>query len=132
MALEQQHLPLGRLQLLQQHVSLDEPDLPYRRRNHGRHGARRHRTPATPGEVRLGLYAQCQHRQELVYPPQYTLGFSLDVKNILNNQDIKTGGYEQTRLSKNTETTVTTYQAFDSKYFYMFGTTYYLNLYFRF
>ena len=63
---------------------------------------------------------------------KYTLGFSLDVKNILNNQDIKTGGYEQTRLSKNTETTVTTYQAFDSKYFYMFGTTYYLNLYFRF
>ena len=50
----------------------------------------------------------------------------------MNNQDIKTGGYEQTRLSKNTETTVTTYQAFDSKYFYMFGTTYYLNLYFRF
>ena len=45
---------------------------------------------------------------------------------------IKNGGYEQTRLSKNTETTVTTYQAFDSKYFYMFGTTYYLNLYFRF
>ena len=35
-------------------------------------------------------------------------------------------------ISKNTETTVTTYQAFDSKYFYMFGTTYYLNLYFRF
>ncbi len=63
---------------------------------------------------------------------KYTLGFSLEVKNILNNQDIRTGGYEQTRLSKNTETTVTTYQAFDSKYFYMFGTTYYLNLYFRF
>lgn len=63
---------------------------------------------------------------------KYTLGFSLEVKNILNNQDIKTGGYEQTRLSKNEETTVTTYQAFDSKYFYMFGTTYYLNVYFRF
>lgn len=62
----------------------------------------------------------------------YTLGFSLEVKNILNNQDIKTGGYEQTRLSKNTETTVTSYQPFDSKYFYMFGTTYYLNIYFRF
>ncbi len=63
---------------------------------------------------------------------KYTLGFSLEVKNILNDQDIKTGGYEQTRLSKNTETTVTSYQPFDSKYFYMFGTTYYLNLYFRF
>ena len=63
---------------------------------------------------------------------KYTLGFSLSVDNILNDQDIKTGGYEQTRLVKNDETTVTTYQPFDSKYFYMFGTTYYLNVYFRF
>ncbi len=63
---------------------------------------------------------------------KYTLGFSLSVDNLLNDQDIKTGGYEQTRLVKNEETTVTSYQPFDSKYFYMFGTTYYLNLYFRF
>ncbi|MBQ2393174.1 MAG: TonB-dependent receptor, partial [Alistipes sp.] len=63
---------------------------------------------------------------------KYTLGFSLSVDNLLNNQDIKTGGYEQTRLAKNEETTVTSYQPFDSKYFYMFGTTYYLNVYFRF
>lgn len=63
---------------------------------------------------------------------KYTLGFSLSVNNILNDQDIKTGGYEQTRLVKNTETAVTSYQPFDSKYFYMFGTTYYMNLYFRF
>jgi len=63
---------------------------------------------------------------------KYTLGFSLNVDNLLNNQDIKTGGYEQTRLVKNTETTVDSYQPFDSKYFYMFGTTYYLNVYFRF
>ena len=63
---------------------------------------------------------------------KYTLGFSLSVDNILNDQDIKTGGYEQTRLVKNEETTVTSYQPFDSKYFYMFGTTYYLNIYFRF
>ncbi|MBQ3082318.1 MAG: hypothetical protein IJC47_00060, partial [Alistipes sp.] len=63
---------------------------------------------------------------------KYTLGFSLSVDNLLNDQDIKTGGYEQTRLVKNEETTVTSYQPFDSKYFYMFGTTYYLNIYFRF
>ena len=63
---------------------------------------------------------------------KYTLGFSLEVKNLLNNQDIKTGGYEQTRLTETEETTVKSYQAFDSKYFYMFGTTYYLNIYFRF
>lgn len=62
----------------------------------------------------------------------YTLGFSLEAKNLLNDQDIKTGGYEQIRLLKNKETSNQIYQPFDSKYFYMFGTTYYLNLYFRF
>ena len=62
----------------------------------------------------------------------YMLGVNLQVKNILNNQSIKTGGYEQTRLSKQVDSSVTDYQPFDSKYFYMFGTTYYLNVYFRF
>ncbi len=62
----------------------------------------------------------------------YTLGFSLDVKNILNTQDIKTGGYEQIRLLKNKEESYQTYEPFDAKYFYMFGTTYYMNIYFRF
>lgn len=62
----------------------------------------------------------------------YTLGFSLSVDNLLNNQNIKTGGYEQIRLLKNKEASTLTYQPFDSKYFYMFGTNYYLNLYFRF
>ena len=56
----------------------------------------------------------------------YTLGFSLEVKNLLNNQDIKTGGYEQIRLLKNKDENYQTYQPFDSKYFYMFGTTYYM------
>ena len=63
---------------------------------------------------------------------KYTLGFNLSVDNILNNQDIKTGGYEQTRLAENEESAVKSYQPFDSKYYYMFGTTYYLNIYFRF
>ena len=76
----------------------------------------------------------------------YQLGFSLEVKNLLNNQNIKTGGYEQMRLNKITDKTIvmgpdntpttkdsmTTYGRFDSKYFYLFGTTYYLNIYFRF
>ena len=43
-----------------------------------------------------------------------------------------TGGYEQVRLLKNRDGNYQTYQPFDSKYFYMFGTTYYVNLYFRF
>ena len=64
---------------------------------------------------------------------KYTLGFSLQIDNILNDQNIKTGGYEQTRLQELTDDrAVKGYEAFDSKYFYMFGTTYYLNLYFRF
>ena len=62
----------------------------------------------------------------------YTLGFSLSVDNLLNNQGIKTGGFEQVRLLKNKEESTLTYQPFDSKYFYMYGTNYYLNVYFRF
>ena len=62
----------------------------------------------------------------------YTIGFNLDVRNIINNQNIKTGGYEQVRLLKNKDESYVTYQPFDSKYFYMFGTTYNLNVYFRF
>lgn len=63
---------------------------------------------------------------------KYNLGFSLEVKNILNNQDTKTGGYEQMRFKKNELNDKTYYTRFDSKYFYMFGTTYYLNVYLRF
>ena len=61
---------------------------------------------------------------------KYNFGFSLNVQNILNNKNVKTGGYEQTRLidSKSMER----YYRFDSKYFYMQGINYMLNLYFRF
>ena len=63
----------------------------------------------------------------------YMLGFSLEVKNILNDQDIRTGGYEQMRMSKvRGEGGDYIYGRFPSKYFYLFGTTYYLNVYFRF
>lgn len=62
----------------------------------------------------------------------YMLGFSLEVKNILNDQDIRTGGYEQMRMSKVRTETGQKYGRFPSKYFYLFGTTYYLNVYFRF
>ena len=61
---------------------------------------------------------------------KYNLGFSLNVQNLTNNRNVKTGGYEQTRLidSKSMER----YYRFDSKYFYMQGLNYMLNLYFRF
>ena len=64
---------------------------------------------------------------------RYTLGFSLQVNNILNNQNIKTGGYEQMRMNRvRASNGETRYSRFDSKYFYMLGTNYYLNVYFRF
>ena len=50
---------------------------------------------------------------------KYQLGFSLNAKNILNNRDVKTGGYEQTRIVDNTEGKNRFYR-FDSKYFYIF------------
>ena len=62
---------------------------------------------------------------------KYQLGFSLNVKNVLNNKRVKTGGYEQTRLVDNTASK-SRYYRFDSKYFYMAGTNYMLNIYFRF
>ena len=76
---------------------------------------------------------------------KYMLGFSFDIKNLLNNRTFRTGGYEQMRLSKfygpNVVASETgdpkivkymNYTKFDSKYFYLYGTTYYLNVYFRF
>ena len=59
----------------------------------------------------------------------YQLGFSLQVKNILNTTNLRTGGYEQTRLVDNT-VSKERYYRFDSKYFYMSGINYMLNIYF--
>lgn len=61
----------------------------------------------------------------------YQLGFSLQVKNILNTTNLRTGGYEQTRFVDNT-VSKERYYRFDSKYFYMSGINYMLNIYFRF
>jgi hypothetical protein len=65
---------------------------------------------------------------------KYNLGVNLDVRNILNNQNIKTGGFEQMRLTSNEDSSgnFVSYSAFDSKYFYMFGINYMINVYFRF
>jgi hypothetical protein len=62
---------------------------------------------------------------------KYQLGFSLNAKNLLNNKSVKTGGYEQTRMIDNTKDKKQYYK-FDSKYFYMPGINYMLNIYFRF
>lgn len=61
---------------------------------------------------------------------QYNIGFSLSVNNILNNTNVRTGGYEQTRLIDSED--FKRYYRFDSKYFYMMGTNYMLTVWFRF
>jgi hypothetical protein len=60
----------------------------------------------------------------------YNFGFSLNLQNMTNNKAVKTGGYEQTRLIDSQS--MERYYRFDSKYFYMQGFNYMLNLYFRF
>lgn len=57
---------------------------------------------------------------------KYYININLSVSNILNNQDLVTGGYEQYRF------TGSDIDKFGNKYYYMYGTTYYLNLSFRF
>ena len=61
---------------------------------------------------------------------KYNFGFSLEVRNMLNNLNVKTGGYESTRLIDSTSRD--RLYRFDAKYFYMCGANYMLNLYFRF
>ena len=62
---------------------------------------------------------------------KYQLGVNLNAKNLLNNRNVKTGGYEQTRLVDNT-TSKTRYYRFDPKYFYYSGFNYMINVYFKF
>ncbi len=67
------------------------------------------------------------------YVGKYLIGLSLDVKNLLNNKSVCTGGYEQMRIDIDEDDNgATTYTRFDSKYFYMYGASYYANLYVRF
>jgi hypothetical protein len=59
---------------------------------------------------------------------KYYLNLNFSVSNILDNQEIITGGYEQMRFDfekKNVE-------KFPSKYFYYYGRTFFLNIGFRF
>lgn len=68
---------------------------------------------------------------------KYQLGFSFELKNFLSfidNDtfgDIKTGGFEQMRI-RAPKNDGDEYNTFDSKYFYLPGINYYLNIYFRF
>ncbi len=93
----------------------------------------------TPGEINYmtqqemfepAVVLNCSIGKSWYIRRTYNLGFSLEVKNMLNNRNIKTGGYEQTRLVDSSD--YSNYYKFDSKYFYMQGVNYMLNLYFRF
>ncbi len=57
---------------------------------------------------------------------KYTVGFNLSVNNILNNTSLITNGFEQLRFDK------TNIDKFPNKYYYMYGRSYFLNVYFRF
>jgi len=57
---------------------------------------------------------------------KYYININLSANNILNNQSIVTGGYEQYRYDR------FDVDKFANKYYYMYGTTYYLNVSFRF
>ena len=61
---------------------------------------------------------------------KYNLGFSMNVNNILNDRNFRTGGYEYTRVANSSSKDRV--MRFDSKYFYMQGINYMLNIYFRF
>ena len=56
------------------------------------------------------------------------------LRMFFNDQNIRTGGYEQMRMSKVRAAGTGDYVfgRFPSKYFYMLGTTYFLNVYLRF
>lgn len=62
---------------------------------------------------------------------KYYLSANLSVSNLLDNRTIKSGGYEQLRVNIDRDTN-RMLRPFDSKYFYMFGRTFFLNVNFRF
>ncbi|MFO7790735.1 MAG: TonB-dependent receptor [Bacteroidales bacterium] len=56
----------------------------------------------------------------------YYAGFTLSVNNVLNTTDFIIGGFEQYRYD------IANIDKFPPKYFYMYGRTYFLNVYFSF
>lgn len=57
---------------------------------------------------------------------KYFISLNLSANNILNNRELITGGYEQFRFAG------LDINRFGNKYYYMFGTTFFLNVNFRF
>lgn len=57
---------------------------------------------------------------------KYNLNLNVSVNNVLDNKEIQTGGYEQTRVVRDSKT------AYPSKYYYGYGRTWIANLALRF
>lgn len=62
---------------------------------------------------------------------KYFLSINLSVSNVLNNKELKSGGFEQLRVSTDKESNKYA-RPFDPKYFYMYGANYFANVTFRF
>lgn len=80
---------------------------------------------------------------KLIYlKDRQSISINLTVNNLLNNTDFKTGGYQQARLPRQTrqretdETKTsligTNVWKFPSKYYYAWGTNFYLNIQYKF
>ena len=79
---------------------------------------------------------------KLIYlPNRQSISINLTVNNILNNTHFKTGGYQQARLPRQTRQGVDDSQnsvispnvwKFPSKYYYAWGTNFYLNIQYKF
>ena len=79
---------------------------------------------------------------KLIYlPNRQSISINLTVNNLLNNTHFKTGGYQQARLPRQTRQHVDEHEnsvispniyKFPSKYYYAWGTNFYLNLQYKF
>ena len=79
---------------------------------------------------------------KLIYlPNRQSISINLTVNNLLNNTHFKTGGYQQARLPRQTRQHVDEHEnsvispnawKFPSKYYYAWGTNFYLNIQYKF
>ena len=63
---------------------------------------------------------------------KYNLNFNLQLNNILNNTNLKTGGFEQGRLDYGANTSIKSMDRFPNKYYYAQGFNVFAMVGFRF
>ena len=72
---------------------------------------------------------------EAIRGANYFIGFFATINNVFN-EDYRTGGFEQSRLATYDrvleDKSRDNGEVFGSRYFFGYGTTYYLNVYLRF